>query len=376
MKSAMSRLMVLAVLLAASVISAQDIQELYEEAKQALLDGNCQTALDKIAQARTQIAGDANLDPNGVFKNRLLPKIENTANTMAVMIKALEELNSATQAALVFSDLSPSREAVDQFTLQAKNAGEQLLNQRDRILSGGELDPEFRDALLKTPQYKQIEQLASVGIIEKLSEKLSAVVGTLTDSIKSINQRYNATASSLEKMKKSATAGKAEQDKMEKQLAMLSQERLNYMMTISEMLVGEATEENQQLKMVLTDENIDNVFSNVIVAEIERIRSLTEVDSAGYKELMANYERIKKYNQIFVKNTVTKDQSALLANYEAAIKNVRVVEPGKHKLLIYLAIAVGVVILLFIVLRVRVIFTSKKEKPKSAQPHAPQGGGV
>lgn len=376
MKSAMSKLMIFAVLLTAQVISAQDIQELYEGAKHALLNGNYQAALDRVAQAQKQIAGDSNLDPNGVFKNRLLPKIENTANTMAAMVKALEELYRSTQAALVFPDLSPSREAVDQFTLQAKNTGEQLLTQRDRIVSGDELDPEFRDALRKTPQFKQIEQLASIGIIEKLSQKLSALVGTLTDSIKSINDRYNATASSLEKMKKSAAAGKAEQEKLEKQLAMLSQERLNYMMTISEMLVGEATEENQQVRMLLTDENIDNVFSNVIVAEIERIRTLTEVDSAGYKELMANYERIKNYNQIFVKNTVTKDQSALLANYETAIRNVRVVVPDKSRLILYLAISVGVVILLFIVLRVRVIFTSRKEKPQKPQPHASHGGGV
>lgn len=376
MKSAMSKLMIFAVLLTAQVISAQDIQELYEGAKHALLNGNYQAALDRVAQAQKQIAGDSNLDPNGVFKNRLLPKIENTANTMAAMVKALEELYRSTQAALVFPDLSPSREAVDQFTLQAKNTGEQLLTQRDRIVSGDELDPEFRDALRKTPQFKQIEQLASIGIIEKLSQKLSALVGTLTDSIKSINDRYNATASSLEKMKKSAAAGKAEQEKLEKQLAMLSQERLNYMMTISEMLVGEATEENQQVRMLLTDENIDNVFSNVIVAEIERIRTLTEVDSAGYKELMANYERIKNYNQIFVKNTVTKDQSALLANYETAIRNVRVVVPDKSRLILYLAISVGVVILLFIVLRVRVIFTSRKEKPQKPQPQASHGGGV
>jgi len=74
MKNAVSKLLVLVTLLWAPLILAQDVQELYDAAKQSVLNGDYQTALNKIGDAKYQIEMDPNLDPNGVFKNKLLPK--------------------------------------------------------------------------------------------------------------------------------------------------------------------------------------------------------------------------------------------------------------------------------------------------------------
>lgn len=367
MKSVLSKLLILTALLLAQTLMAQDIQDLYDDAKQALLNGNFEIALNKISEAKTQIMIDPNLDPNGAFMNKLLPKVENAANNMAGASKALEELYAAIQASLTFPDLAPSKEAVDQYTQLAKKASSDLMAKRDSILAAYELDPEFREALRNTPGFTQIEQLASVGVMEKLSEKFVKIAVVLTDSLKSIDTRYKTVEAKLEKMKKAATAGKVEHDKLQKQLAELSQERLNYMSTISEMLVGEASAENPQMRMTLMESNVENVFSGVIMSEIKRVKEITEIDSVGYKQLMKNYQRMKNYNAIFAKNNISQDQTVLLAKYEAAIKAVNVEEPGKYKVVLYLAIGVVVLVLLFAFYK----FGASKKKPTDVPPATP-----
>jgi hypothetical protein len=362
MKNAVNKLLILVALLWASLVLAQDVQELYDAAKGALLNGDYSTALVKISDAKAQIAMDPNLDPNGAFADKLLPRLENAANALASVTNALEALYNSTQTELMFPDLAPSVEAVNQYTQQAKSASEQLLAKRDSILSSYELEPEFNNALRNTPAFKQIEQLASAGIVDKLSEKFNKIAFVLTDSIKSINSRYQTLASNLEKMKKSAAASQAERKKLEGQLAALSQERTNYMNAISEILAGEAVTENEQTRMILLDQNLDTVFGNAIETEIKRVQAISEADSAGYRELLKNYERIKQYNQVFAKNNVTGDQSARIARYEAAIKNVKVVQPGGRNYLLYLGIAVAGIILIFIIYKIIGSVKTKKAK--------------
>ena len=367
MKNAASRSLLLVALLWAQIVFAQDIQELYDNAKQALLNGDYQTALNQISAAKSQISQDPNLDPNGAFMNRLLPKIEDAANAVGSITKALEDLYSSTQSELVFPDLAPSTEAVNQYTQQAKKASEQLFTKRDSLLSSYKLDPEFRDALRNTTSFKQIEQLASVGIVEKLSEKFATLASALTDSIKSINSRINTVTASIAKMKKAAAASTTERQKLEKQLAVMSEERMNYMNAISEMLVGETPiNETQPMRKTLMDRNLDSNFSNMITTEINRVQAIVEIDSAGYKELVKNYERIKMYNQIFTKNKVTSDQSVLLAQYEAAIQKVKVTQPRQYKLVLYLAIIAVVAILLLVVYKTAV--STKKAKSTDKPP--------
>jgi len=370
MKNAKNKLLLIAVLLLAQVLFAQDIQDLYDEAKQALMQGDYQIALNKVSEAKTQIQIDPNLDPNNTFMNKLLPKVENAATSMKGIVEALNTLYSSMQTSITFPDLPPSRESVNQYTEQAKKASFDLMAKRDSIFSAYELDPEFRDALRNTTGYKNIEQLASVGIVEKLSEKFVKIAGVLTDSLNNVDKRYKTVEASLEKMKKEAKAGRAEKDKLEKQLAQLSEERMNYMSTISEMLIGEATAENPQMRMTLMENNVENVYSGVIMSEIKRVQAITEIDSAGYKQLMKNYQRIKDYNRIFMNNKITQDQAPLLAKYETAIKNVKVTEPGKYNFLLYGAIALVVIILLFAVYKMGA--SSKKtaaaEPPKSPEP--------
>jgi len=366
MKNAIIRWLVLVALLWAPLALAQDVQELYDAARQSLLNGNYQSALNHIAEAKEQIALDSNLDPNGVFKNKLLPKIENTANAMVSIADALEALFSSTQSELVFPDLAPSVEAVSQYTLQAKNASEQLLAKRDSILSSYELEPEFNNALRNITAFKQIEQLASVGIVEQLSEKFNVIARMLTDSIQAINYRYETMAANLEKMKKTAAVNRAERKKLEEQLTSLSQERTNYMNAISEILAGETMTDNERTRMILLDQNLDTAFGNAIETEIKRVEALGEVDSVSYKELLKNYERVKKYNEIFAKNNVTGDQSDRLARYEAAIKNVKVIQPEKPNYLLFVGIAVAALILIFIIYRI--VVSSQKRKRRDQSP--------
>lgn len=366
MKNAVSKWLVLIALLWAPLVQAQDAQELYDAAKQSLLKGDYITALTKISNAKAQIDMDPNLDPNGVFKNKLLPKIEQTANSMASILKALEELYGSAQTELIFPDLAPSVEAVNQYTQQAKSASEHLIARRDSILSSYELEPEFNNALRNTPAFKQIEQFASAGMVEKLSEKFGVIAQVLTDSIQSINARYEVVAANLEKMKKSAAANKAEVKKLTEQLTALSQERTNYMNAISEILMGDTLAKNDQMQMVLLDQNLNDVFGNAIQSEIKRVEAMAEVDSVGYKELLKNYERMKQYNQIFAKNSVTGDQFDLLARYEAAIKNVKVVQPGGRNYLLYLAIAIAGVILIFAIYKIFVSFKNRKRNDRTS----------
>lgn len=343
MKNISNKIWLALALVAAPFVSAQDIQEMVDQARQALLAADYRTAMNLAADAETMIQNDPKLDPNLVFTNRLLPKIEKSAASMAAVIKLLEELDRSDGAKLEFPDMPPTKDAVIRYSQLAREAAEKLMNQRESImLADIELEPEYREALRLTPQFKRIDELVTTEIIEKLTEKFQVMVGVLTDSIKSITAQVQKTEKSLANMKQSADASKAQQEKLEQQLAELSQERLKYMTTISEMLMGETTAENEQVRMVLLEENLDSVFSNVIQSEIDRIKQISEIDSTGYKELVSNYERIKKYNQIFAKNLVTHDQWALMANYESALRNVRVAEPPRPKYLLYFILIVAV----------------------------------
>lgn len=362
MKNAISKWLLGALICWASVALAQDVQEIYEAAKAALLKGDYQVALVKISDARAQIAMDPRLDPNGVFQNRLLPNLENAANSMASIVTALEELYNTTEIELVFPDLPPNVEAVHQYTQQARATSEQLIARRDSILSSAELAPEYRDALRYTLAFKQIERLASVEIVEKLSEKFTDIALVLTDSITAINAQYKTLAANLEKLKKTSAASQAERKKLEEKLAALSQERANYMNAISEMLIGDGSPEKEQMRMVLLDQNLSDVFGTAIATEIKRVNALGTIDSSAYKDITQNYERMKKYNEIFMKNNVAGDQSALLAQYEAAIKNVKVIQPSTGSSLRYFILAAIGIILIIVIYK---IVTT--QKPKQAE---------
>ncbi|MDZ7264758.1 MAG: hypothetical protein ONB16_09255 [candidate division KSB1 bacterium] len=372
MKNVISKWLLVVSIIWASAVLAQDIQETYDAAKAALLRGDYQVALVKISDARAHIAADPQLDPNGVFQNRLLPNLENDANTMASIITALEELYSSTEIELVFPDLKPNVEAVHLYTQQARSASEQLISRRDSILASVELAPEYRDALRNTVAFKQIERLASVEIVEKLSEKFTDIALVLTDSIAEINSQYQTLAANLEKLKKASASSQAERKKLEEKLAALSQERANYMNAISEMLIGDNSTEKDQMRIVLMDQNLSDIFGTAITTEIKRVNALGgAIDSSAYRDIIQNYERMKRYNEIFMKNNVAGDQSALLAQYEAAIKNIKVVQPTTGTPIRYFILAVIGLILIFVIYKIVTSQKTKRPTVAGSDPSAP-----
>jgi hypothetical protein len=342
---------------------AQEVQELYDQAKLSLLQGDCQSALTKISAAKVQIQNDANLDPNGMFAGKLLPKLEITANKMAIIITALDNLYNQTQSQLVFPELATSTEAVMQITGQTQKASQSLMSQRDSLLTNTDLEPEYLNAVRKTAACKQVEYLASTGIVNILVERFAQIAEVLADSINTVNLRYQKAQASLTQINKVAAANKSERVKLQKQLADLSEQRLKYLNVISDMLTGESSVEKQPLQMTLMDRNLDQVFGSVITSEISRIQEITQTDSAGFKELQKNYVRLVNYNSILSRNRVAADQAELLAKYDAAIRNIQVVQPpAQGKNLIYLLIGLGILALALIVFGVWNLMKRKKAK--------------
>ncbi len=360
---------VLLILFLGSTLFAQDIEQLYEQARSTLLAGDYQRAAALIADAQQRIQLDPNLDPNGAYTKKLLPRLEQAADNMAEIAKALDALYQSTQTGTVLPELPPSPEAVDQYTALVKDASQQLLTKRDSILASHELDPEFREAIRKVQSYAQVEQLATTGIIQQLSDKFTYMAVAFTDSLKSLDLRYQELTAQLEKMKKSATASRAERDKLQAQLTQLSQERLNYMNTISEMLIGEPTAENEQMRTALINNNLENVFSSVIQNETNRVQQLEQVDSTGYKELVKQFDRLKNYNQIFLKNNIAQDQAGLLIQYEAAIKNVKVLTPTKFNFWLWIILPLAIIMLAIIIYR---IIKLVPKEPNTPPPPAPK----
>ncbi len=360
MKSANSWMM-LFLLLLAPLLQAQDVQDLYEQAKEALRQADYQTCLDKIAAAKAEISQDPQLDPNGVFMKRLLPEVERNGQNMAAIMLALEELYDSSQSGVTFADLGLNQEAITQYHAQARDASDDLQRRRDEILASRELAPEYRTALLRAPVLTRIEKLASTGIMEKLTGKFSQMVGLLTDSL-----------SAVDKLQKSAAASKQEIEKIKGEMAKLNTERLSYINTISEMLAGEASPEMEPIRVALSENQVDDVFRGVIESEIRRVKGITTIDSVGYKELLKDYDRIRNYNRIFAKNNIAPDQAALLASYDAAIKAVKVEVPKTTNwTLIY--IIIGVLLLLLLWALYKLFGGSKKKSPpppeyKSYQP--------
>ena len=366
MKNAIKILTVFFILILGYNLPAQDIEQLYKQAKSALLDGDYAKASTMVADMQQRIQLDPNMDPNGAYTKKLLPRLEQAADNMEEIAMALDALYKNTQSTLVFPELPPSADAVQQYTDMVKKASQQLLTRRDSILASHELDPEFREAVRKVQTYSQVEQLATSGIIQQLSDKFAGIAVVLTDSLKSIDKRYQDLTAQLEKMKKSATTNRAEREKLQKQLAQLSQERMNYMNTLSEMLIGEPTPENQQLRSALIDNNVGTVFNGVIQNEIKRVQDISEVDSAGYKELVKQYERLRNYNQIFIKNNITEDQSVALAKYLAAVNGVKVLSPTKFNFVLWILIPFLAIVILLIIYYFWINRGTKKATPPPA----------
>lgn len=361
MKSVNRWVMLLLVLLA-PVLYAQDIQDLYEQAKEALRSADYQSCLDKVAAAKAEISGDPRLDPNGVFMKRLLPEVELNGQNMAAIMLALDELYETSQNGLTFPDLGLSQEAVTTYYSQARDASEELQRKRDEILASRELAPEYKTALLKAPVLSRIEKLASTGIMEKLTGKFSQMVGVLTDSLAAVDNRFRMAEARLAKMQKSAAASKQEIEKIKSDMAKLNTERLSYINTISEMLAGEASPEMEPIRVALSENQVDDVFRGVIESEIRRVKGIAIVDSAGYKELLKDYDRIRNYNRIFAKNNVAPDQAALLASYEAAIKAVPIEVPKRTNWTMFYILG-GVLLLLLIIGLVRLSSGNKRKSP-------------
>jgi hypothetical protein len=370
MKSANSWLILLLVLLA-PVLYAQDVQGLYEQAKEALKSADYQTCLDKVAAAKAEISQDAQLDPNGVFMKRLLPAVETNGQNMAAIMLALEELYENSQDSIAFADLGLAQDAVTKYYEQARDASDELQRKRDEILASRELAPEYRTALQKTPILTKIEKLASTGIMEKLTAKFSQMVGTLTDSLSAVDNRYKMAEARLQKVMKSAAATKKEVEKIKTEMSRLSAERLSYVNTISEMLAGEASAEMEPIRVALSENQVDDVFRGVIESEIRRVKGIAIIDSAGYKDLMKDYERIRNYNRIFAKNNVAPDQAALLASYDAAIKGVKIEVPKRVNWTMIYILGGLVLLILFLALYKFSTGSKKKTPPKGFDTYQP-----
>jgi predicted transcriptional regulator len=364
MKNA-NRWILLLLVLAAPLLYAQDVQELYEQAKEALKSADYQTCLDKVAAAKAEISQDAKLDPNGVFMKRLLPEVETNGQNMASIMLALEELFENSQSGVTFADLGLTQEAVNSYFEQARDASDELQRKRDEILASRDLAPEYKTALLRAPILARIEKLASTGIMEKLTARFSQMVGVLTDSLAAVDNRYRMAEARLAKVQKSAAASRQEIEKIKGEMAKLNAERLSYINTISEMLAGEASAEMEPIRVALSENQVDDVFRGVIESEIRRVKGITLIDSVGYKELLKDYDRIRNYNRIFAKNSIAPDQAALLASYEAAIKAVPVEEPKRTNWTMIYIIA-GVFLVLLLITLYKLSSGSKKEKPPTS----------
>jgi archaellum component FlaC len=350
---------------------AQDLQEVYAEAKSSLLEGNVEKALLQISVAHAMIDEDPNIDPNGNFKNKLLPKLEDTANNMNAAIKALEELNFNSQQQMSVDSLDSSVEGVNMYTQLAKSVSNSAIEKRDSILALYDLDAQYAEALRKSPAYQQMDQFVSQGIMDTLSQKFIVIASDFTNHLNRLNENFKKVSDELNKMKKSASANRSEINKLEKELEEVSQERLNYMNAISEMLKGEGVSENAELNAQFLENNVEGIFTEMVQTEIERIKGLTEVDSATYKDLMKNYNLIKEYNSIFIKHNISTDQSELLAQYERAIKNLKVIQEEKFNPYLIGGIIGGIVIIFLLVyLLSRSKGTTKPEKPVSSPPPA------
>lgn len=343
-----------------ALASAQDVQTLYDQAKEALSAGKYDLALSMIADAKADIGKDAKLDPNHIFGNRLLPQLEKNARNMADAAKALEQLYENVLGSLTFPDLAPGPDAVQQYNDQAQQASRDLLVKRDEILARYPLEAEYHAALRKLAPFTRIEELAAVGIMDRLAGRFSQMAGVLMDSLKNVDSRYRNAQDKLARMMKTASANRKEIERLTKEVNNLSAERMTYVNTISEMLAGEPGPENAQLRTALMDNQVENVFAGMIQGEINRIGAITEVDSAGYKELMKGYDRVQSYNRIFTRNKIAADQSALLAQYEAALRAVKIKVPEKaasNKMLYF-----GGALLLAIVV-VIVMAVGKRKRP-------------
>jgi hypothetical protein len=329
---------------------AQDIQSTYEECKNALLKGEYTYAMDRIADAQKLIESDPNLDPNQVFANKLLPALEVNAINMGEIFKSLNKLYNDYSSKAIFSDLPASMESVQKYNQEAQKFTTELLKKREIIFNSFELEAIYRDVVRKSETSRKIEELASVLVVQLLSQKYNGVVTNVVDSLKIIDKQYGIAQAKLETLSKASAASKADIRKIQSELSRLSQERLNYVNALTQMLVSESSTDITPLRQALIENQVESVFTNMIKTETKRLVTITAVDSTGYRELVKEFERMQSYNQIFMQNRITEDKSPLLLQYQKALRAIQIKEPSKvnWQLLFVLLVAAGVAMGLYL----------------------------
>jgi hypothetical protein len=375
MKKNVSSLILFVLLLFVAQLSlAQDPQTLYEDAKKLLKAGDYQGALNRISAAKREISQNPKLDPNKVFSEELLPKVEKSAQNMATVAKELEELYNRIAPGAKPPEAGLDTSAVNQYRNWAKNIIGELTTQRDTILARYELDPEYREALRNAKIYKQIERFSTVELVDKLSDKFLTMVTAFTDSLSSIDKRYKSLEKQIAELEKSLTESQTAQaasadelKKLKRQRDKVGTERAKYMNAISDMLASEMVGENVKVK--LTQSNVDDVLTGLINGEIKRVSEIQSVDPAGKDELMRSLAKIKNYNRVMTANGIAKDKSDLISQYEAVINKVQVIQPVMADPTFWFKVAIGVLVLLILVL---IIVVMRKGKGGGTAPAQPQ----
>ncbi|MDZ7315455.1 MAG: hypothetical protein ONA69_02475 [candidate division KSB1 bacterium] len=348
---------------------AQDLQEYYASAKDALLAADPRKAQQLIGEAKTLLEDDPRLDPNGMFSRRLLPQIERYAEAMAQLLTKLEELAAQGNIQIEWPDLPASTEAVQQYAAIAKEKSEQLLASRSRLLAESDLPSEFREALRQSLPYRQIDRAVSTGIVEQLTRRFVGITSALVDSLKGVNRRYANLSKALEKAKRTPAVSQSEISKLNEQLVQVTRERDKLLQTLAKMLQADVGEDVKPVTKALERQNLETIFTNTLNSEIKYLRSVKEVDRQTYQNLLKGYERLESYNKIFVNTGVAKDKSEQLRELKASIDQLKVTGRRPSPMLFFILLGIVLTVGFLILFRL----ASKKSAPVGTGSHNAAG---
>ncbi len=364
MTSGIGKALLLLFLLTA-VLAAQDVQELYDEAREALLAADPAAAERKVDLAMKLLEEDPRLDPNGLFRKKLLPKIKSDAAAMAAALQVFDELTREEQASLAFPDLPPTAAAVGKYAETAKEASERALRRRDQLVEAANLSPEYREALRRSAACRRLEAWAGEGVIDALAEKIGALADALIDSLRAADRRYAELQKQLARLKSSTASSRGEIEKLRKQVDELSAERLKYIDTLAQMLQADLPADVKPVKIAMAERNVGSVFRGVVQSEIKRVRETKEIDAASYRQMQEGYERLVRYHKVFVENGLSADQTALLKEYKSALDRMHVVKHRKWDSKMYLTVMISVALVVIVGLLIR---QKKREAAAPTQP--------
>ena len=158
-----------------------DPAELYERARAEMKQGDLERAASSASALRALMAEDPRWDPDGVYRQKLLPSLQSRLERLTEVTRNLDAFSARAGQGLKSPKTAADFPTVQEYTNWATSLIQHLRRERDQIVSAGAQDAEDRSCIARTASYVATERLLQTDLLKKASDAVGdEVLGLLS----------------------------------------------------------------------------------------------------------------------------------------------------------------------------------------------------